>query len=150
MKISQKSAWNEETVENYLSKTAIPIRLSVVQDDYPLLCSVWFQYDADNQLLKCASHQSSALVRALKKTPKCSFEIAPNEPPYMGVRGKGEVTLTRQGTKATLEGLISRYLGKAESPLATWLLSRAEEEYVIEISPVWLTAWDYSQRMGEK
>ena len=147
MKISKNSAWNEQEISDYLSDAVIPIRLAVTQDDFPLLCSVWFTFDADRQIMKCASHQSSALIKALEKQPKCSFEIAPNEPPYRGVRGSGSVTLTRNSAEATLNTLISKYLATVSSPLADWLLSRAAEEFVIEITPAWITAWDYSHRM---
>ena len=150
MKISQTSAWTEEAIGTYLSESITPIRLAVQQDDYPLLCSVWFNFDPETGSLTCASHASSALIRALKKHPRCSFEVAPNEPPYKGVRGKGEVSLKKEGAESVLSGLISRYLGTTASPLANWLLSRSADEYVIEIKPVWVTAWDYSPRMDRR
>ena len=150
VQVSRQSAWSRKTIDSYLSGAVIPIRLAVPQGDYPLLCSIWFVYDEDAGLLKCASHESSLLVQALRDHPRCSFEIAPNDPPYKGVRGRGEVSLSKQNAEPVLNQLISRYLGTTDSPLADWLLGRAEEEYVLEITPVWLTGWDYSRRMGNR
>ncbi|MFT7689166.1 MAG: hypothetical protein ACI9FB_004534, partial [Candidatus Azotimanducaceae bacterium] len=92
---------------------------------------------------------SSQLVKLLSKNAKCAFEVAPNDPPYKGVRGRGEVTLTRDGVDETLHTLISRYLGDSNNSLAKWLLSRAEQEYVLEIKPTWITSWDYGHRMEQ-
>ena len=71
-----------------------------------------------------------------------------NEPPYRGVRGQGRAHLLPEAGAARLEVLLDRYLGDRESNLARWLLSRAEDEVAIRIEPSWLTAWDFSARMG--
>ena len=47
------------------------------------------------------------------------------------------------------EELIQRYLGGAESSVASWLLSRREEEMLISIEPVRLFSWDYRERMSD-
>jgi hypothetical protein len=31
--------------------------------------------------------------------------------------------------------------------LAKWLLDRKDDEYVLELSPSWMTSWDYGHRM---
>ena len=79
--------------------------------------------------------------------PNVGFEIALNAPPYKGVRGKGNATLTKENVSDTLHEVIVRFLGDTTSNLARWLLGRADEEYVIEIAPSWITSWDYSERM---
>ena len=79
--------------------------------------------------------------------PRVGFEIASNEPPYKGVRGKGNAKLTQENVSNTLHEVIVRFLGSTNSNLARWLLGRAEEEYVIKITPNWITSWDYSERM---
>jgi hypothetical protein len=147
MKIASTSAWSETGIEEYLSSSVMPIRLAVQDGEFPLVCSVWFLYDEARKSMLCASHDGSYLVKLIRKTPKCAFEIAPNEPPYHGVRGKADVLLHQDGVSELLDNLIRRYLGNSNDRLAKWLLSRVEQEWVLELKPRWLTAWDYSSRM---
>jgi len=147
MLISKTSAWSHEILASYLEDAAIPMRIATYGNEFPSICSVWFFFDPERELLLCASHKNSQLVKQLTRNNKCAFEIAPNDPPYKGVRGRGQVTLTHAGVEDTLHKLIDRYLGDSNDSLAKWLLDRKEEEYVIELSPSWITSWDYGHRM---
>ncbi len=118
-----------------------------MDEDFPALCSIWFEWNVEEGTLWCASHESSKLIKLLQKNPNCAFEVAPNDPPYKGVRGQGVATLMRKPAIEVLSRLIARYLGETDSSLARWLLSRQEGEFAICIKPVWLSAWDYSERM---
>ena len=55
--------------------------------------------------------------------------------------------MTRNDVEVTLKALIKRYLGTSNQSLAAWLLSRADDEYIVEIRPAWITSWDYGNRM---
>jgi hypothetical protein len=55
--------------------------------------------------------------------------------------------MTLGNAQQLLEQLIQRYAINPETYLAKWLLSRSDDEYVLCISPNWLTAWDFSSRM---
>ena len=147
MKISKSSAWDQSRIFSFLSENTIPIRLAVIQDKHPLSCSVWFAVDAETLVMSCVSHGKSQLVKSLMADPRVGFEVALNEPPYKGVRGKGNARLTQENVSNTLHEVIVRFLGSTDSYLARWLLGRAEQEYVIKITPNWITAWDYSERM---
>lgn len=125
----------------------VPIRLAVMDGDCPLICSVWFLFSPEESLFRCVSHGESQLIKLLRINPRVGFEIALNEPPYKGVRGKGVARLTQDGVADRLNSVILRFLGDTASGLAKWLLGRSEQEYVIEISPDWITSWDYSERM---
>lgn len=145
--IASNSAWSAEQVEKYLQSTDIPLRLACNgKEGYPVLCSMWFQL-TDNSLW-CASHESSRIIAALQQNPKCAFEIASNDMPYRGVRGQADVELHRNGAADVLERLMARYLDEANASLASWLRSRADGEYAIEIQPRWVSAWDYRHRMS--
>ena len=147
MKISKSSAWDQSRIFSFLSENTIPVRLAVIQDKHPLICSVWFSVDAETLVIRCVSHGKSQLIKSLMADPNVGFEIALNAPPYKGVRGKGNATLTKENVSDTLQEVIVRFLGDTTSNLARWLLGRADEEYVIEITPSWITSWDYSERM---
>tara|TARA_R110001599_G_scaffold353866_1_gene600956 strand:- start:76848 stop:77291 length:444 start_codon:yes stop_codon:yes gene_type:complete len=146
MSAKLKGPWSTDDITGFLGDVRYPLRLACVADDgYPRVVSVWFTY-LDGKLY-CASHNSSQLVALLRASPRVGFEVAPNDPPYYGVRGQGDAVLTEQGGARMLEQLLERYLGSHDSPLAKWLLSRSEDEVLITISPRRWYSWDYRERM---
>ena len=143
-----KGPWSETQIGEFLQSSTFPLRLATVaRDGFPRVVSVW--YLADGLNLHCVSHRDSQLVKLLRANNRVGFEVAPNEPPYHGVRGQGSATLSPLGEHDTLDQLIQRYLGGAESSVASWLLSRREEEMLISIEPVRLFSWDYRERMSD-
>ena len=148
MTVEIKGPWSAQRITQYLENATHPMRLaSVGADGYPRVVSLWYRYEAGNLL--CVTHKSAKLLSLLRKDNRVGFEVAPNEPPYMGVRGQGHCSIEPLGEKSTLEELLSRYLGGFDSSLANWLLSRSDEEVLITIAPIKLFAWDYSQRMAD-
>lgn len=145
--LSPKSAWSAPRVEEFFRSYVAPLRVAVqTESGFPLLLSLWFQYE-DGKLL-CATKGDSRVAQCLRRDPRCAFELAPNEPPYFGVRGRGKAGLASEGAVELLGGLIDRYLGSRDSDLAGWLLRNAEDEVAISIDIEWMIAWDYSNRMG--
>ena len=143
-----KGPWSRGEIEQFLADTRYPLRLACTgADGYPRVVSVWFSH-VDGRLF-CVSHRASALVGLLRDNPKVGFEVAPNEPPYHGVRGQGDAAVAEQGGAQMLENLLGRYLGGTESALARWLLSRSEDELLITISVKRWFSWDYRQRMTD-
>ena len=148
MILNKSSDWPEAEIHSYLASSKIPMRIATSTDAYPTLCSVWFLFDPVEGDLLCVSHKNSQLVTDLAANNKCAFEIAPNNPPYHGVRGKALATLSTDGSLEILTTVIQRYLGATDSRLAKWLIGRSAEEYVVRLKPVSLTSWDYSERMS--
>lgn len=143
--LSNKSGWNAAQVQRFLERSTIPIRIAVADGDYPLICSVWYEYlDGD---LCIVSHKGSKLAKLLRQAGRCAFEIAPNEAPYCGVRGKADVTASYDCAESALKRLIQRYLGDSNQGLANWLLGRVDDEIVFTLHPTWATSWDYGGRM---
>lgn len=145
--LSSSSAWTEERVEDFLGHFEAPLRLAVIDaSGYPLVCSLWFRY-AEGRLL-CATPLASKVATCLRANPRCGFELAPNEPPYFGVRGRGDASIKTDGADALLGELLDRYVGNRDSEFSKWLLNRDEEEALLEIEIRWMTSWDYSERMS--
>lgn len=138
--------WQAPEVEAFLASATIPVRLASNGRTYPLVQSLWFRYDAG--ALWCCTRADSVLVRRLTRDRHCAFEVSADLPPYRGVRGRGKATVLTEGAGTTLPALLERYLGGTDSPLATWLLSRLDEEVVIRIDDLVVTSWDYSARMA--
>lgn len=147
VQISDRSSWDGARIASFLGAYQGPLRIAANgRDGFPLLCSLWFQY-AGGRLL-CATQHDAKIARLLGEDERCGFEVAPNDPPYMGVRGRGRALMHSEGAGDLLGRLIDRYLDSRESELAGWLLKRADREVVIEIVPSWVSAWDYSGRMS--
>lgn len=145
--IAETSAWSLAKIETYLSETALPCRLAcVTADGFPHVTSLWSLY-RDGELL--FSVQRSAMLSSwLQENPRCGFEVAVNEPPYAGVRGRGTASVKPATDDTVLRALIDRFLGDDNPDLARWLLSRTATEMTITVRPHWVTAWDYGERMA--
>jgi nitroimidazol reductase NimA-like FMN-containing flavoprotein (pyridoxamine 5'-phosphate oxidase superfamily) len=148
MKISKKSTWTEGEIEVFLAAAKTPMRLAFNdRDGFPGVCSLWFYFDEG--CFWAATHKNSHVIKMLKQSGKVSLEVATNEYPYKGVRGKANVELTTDGASAVLNRLIDRYLVDGNNKLADWLLSRVADEYVLKVTPHTLNAWDFSSRMDK-
>jgi hypothetical protein len=114
---------------------------------FPVILSLWFLPEEDELL--AAVHRDARIVKRLRADPRCAFEIAPNEPPYRGVRGRAIASLDPNRASALLQRLLDRYLGSSDSSLGRFLLARAEEELIVRLQPSRIASWDYSQRMED-
>ena len=147
MNIHPQSAWSEAQIIDYLQQANTPLRIACLDnDDYPIVCSLWFTYK--DGALWAATHKSAHIIKLLQKKPQVGFEIATNEFPYKGVRGKADVSLFADNDVNTLEDVIDKYLQGSNQGLADWLLSRKDDEFALKISPLTINAWDFSHRMA--
>jgi hypothetical protein len=144
-----RGPWNKQETEMYLTDARYPLRLSCVgSDGFPRVVSLWYSYEAG--YFYCVTHQASKIASLLLADSRVGFEVSPNEPPYCGVRGQGRARLDPLGQSPMLQRLLDNYLGDTESKLASWLVSRSDEELLIQIEPVRLYTWDYRERMASK
>ncbi len=137
--------WDLSHIQGFLHSTVIPMRLATQGSAWPLVQSLWFTFDGS--ALWCCAQQGSIVARRLRSDRRCAFEIAADDPPYRGVRGRGVASLDPGPAPDLLSRLISRYHVDGESPLASWLLSRASDEVAIRIGALVVSSWDYSSRM---
>jgi nitroimidazol reductase NimA-like FMN-containing flavoprotein (pyridoxamine 5'-phosphate oxidase superfamily) len=136
----------DDSIQNYLQAIKIPLRLSCVdQDGWPVVLSLWFLYEDGN--FYCATPERARVVSYLRREPRCAFEVAGDEPPYCGVRGRAVATIDLESGWQVLEQLLVRYLGGTDNPLAETLLSRDEPEVAIRLEPQSFHSWNFSQRM---
>lgn len=144
--IAPSGPWTADEADAFLRECTLPLRLAVNgRDGYPRQLSLWYLWE--DGVLRCATHRSAHVATWLHADPRCSFELAPNEPPYYGLRGTADAQLTPLGDDPLLDRLIDRYLGRRDSYLARWLLSRRDEELVLSLRPSRLVSWDYRERM---
>lgn len=147
LNVRASSSWTAEQIADYLHACVHPLRLSLIADGAPLIVPLWFEFK--DGLLWCACSRQAKVARLVGEQGKCGFDVSDNTMPYRGVRGQGSVSLRPADGEPALRALIHRYLPRDDSDFARWLLSRADAEVAIVISPDWITAWDFSTRMTE-
>jgi nitroimidazol reductase NimA-like FMN-containing flavoprotein (pyridoxamine 5'-phosphate oxidase superfamily) len=141
-----RGPWSWNGIESYLRDTVVPARVACLSHTgWPIVLSLWYLYR--DGVLWCASQSNAQVIRRLREDPRCAFEIAPNEPPYCGVRGQGRASVEATQGAEILRGLVARYIGSKDSELARWLFSRSDQEVAIRIEPVRIVTWDYRKRM---
>ena len=138
--------WDEARIERHFDESRVPLRLACADGaGWPVVVSLWYLRDAG--ALWCATPAHSSVARWLAREPRCGFEVAPNEPPYFGVRGRGTAELVPAEGDRVLRRLAERYLGGDSSAFARWLLARRVAEVAIRIMPSRVVSWDFRERM---
>lgn len=136
----------DDSIQNYLQAIKIPLRLSCVDEaGWPVVLSLWFLYEDSS--FYCATPERAKVVSYLRREPRCAFEVAADEPPYCGVRGRAVATIDLETGWQILERLLVRYIGGTDNPLAETLLSRDDPEVAIRLEPQTFHTWNFSQRM---
>jgi nitroimidazol reductase NimA-like FMN-containing flavoprotein (pyridoxamine 5'-phosphate oxidase superfamily) len=135
----------------YLIDSDIPIRLSCLSTlDWPIVLSLWYVYK--NEKFYCATQNTAKIIKYLKRSPKCGFEIAGDRFPYHGIRGYGNTSILKDKGEDILLILLQKYFkGQESSTLYKLLLSEKhlQNEVAIEITPVYIFEWDFKKRMSD-
>jgi hypothetical protein len=135
-------------VREYLMDSCIPIRLACINvDGWPNNSILWYVYLEER--IFCATQRNAKIIEYLSGNPKCGFKVAGDLPPYRGVRGWGYAILDKVRGVEILYMLIKKYLRDEKSSLAYFLLRRNENEMAIEITPLSMFSYDYSDRMKD-
>ena len=138
--------WSMDAIERYLRTGVLPVRLaSIAADGSPVVLSLWYLYEEGS--IWCATQRTSRIIARLEREPRCGFEIAADSIPYRGVRGRARATIDVHRGATLLPRLLSRYLGGTDSPLASWLLARAQHEVAIRLDHMRVSTWDFTDRM---
>jgi hypothetical protein len=146
--ITKQSAWNNSEIELFLASQNTPMRIAVEDTElFPMICSVWHLYH--DKVIYAVAHKNSKLIKKITAKPHCAFEIAPNEPPYKGVRGQANCIISEHDCSTKLHQLLDRFLGDGYEELRGFLSSRSDDERVIELHIHKITAWDFSKRMNQ-
>jgi len=99
--------WTKSRVREFLAEARIPMRLAANTDSgFPIVLSLWFLAEEDELL--AVVHRDARIAKRLTADPRCAFEIAPNEPPYRGVRGQAIASLDPNRASSLLERLLGR------------------------------------------
>lgn len=142
---------NSKNTIQYLIDSDIPIRLACLStSNYPIVVSLWYVYI--DEKFYCATQNKAKIIRYLRCSPKCGFEIAGDRFPYHGIRGYGNASILKDRGEDILRMLLQKYFkGKEKSRLYKLLLSEKhlQNEVAIEIEPFTIFEWDYKERMTD-
>lgn len=131
-----------------LELSITPLRIACNTDQgFPLIVPLWFLFEQGS--FYSVTYRNAKLLSHLWANNRVGFEVANNEPPYAGVRGRGEVTLLEGEGDKWLPRLLQRYRINPQSQLARGLMSRIDDEITIRLTPLQMSGWDYSQRMRD-
>ena len=134
-----------------LLQSRLNMQLATVDEEgYPTIQPVWFYYDKDSDKIYTGTQKTTKKILNIRRNPdKIYFSIDDETFPYKGVKGRGEARISEDTEKnvATIETLNLKYLGSTEHPLAKMLMENARNgiEVVIEITPRFFSAWDFSK-----
>lgn len=137
--------WGVDQVTRWLDDARIPVRLSVLAPRGPLVVSLWYRFDGE--AIWCATRSGADVVAHVRSDARVGIEVAPDLPPYRGVRGTGRAEVVPERGADTLELLLDRYLDAVNEPLAEQLRGNADDEVALRIGSLTLTSWDFSARM---
>lgn len=138
--------WDRARMESFLANEVIPVRLATSGRTGAMVQSMWFDY-CDGQIW-CSTQADSVVVARIRRDPRVGYEVAPDDPPYHGVRGRALADIVHLGADEVLDRLIAKYLDDPQSTLARWLRSRRTTEVSLRLTPLTMRSWDYSARMS--
>jgi len=139
---------SDDELVRRLELSITPLRIACnTEAGFPLIVPLWFLFE--NGSFYSITYRNAKLLSHLWADNRVGFEVANNEPPYAGVRGRGEVTLLEGEGEHWLPRLLQRYQINPQSQLARGLMARIDDEITIRLTPQQMSGWDYSPRMKD-
>jgi PPOX class probable F420-dependent enzyme len=115
----------------------------------PNIQPVWFYYDKDEGKLLIITSKVAKKTQNLRNRPTIYFSIDDSNPPYKGVKGKGNATIVEDPNRIVpqAEKISIKYLGTLDHPAAKEMADRSKngEGILVEISPKFFSTWDFGK-----
>jgi general stress protein 26 len=144
----------EQETKNILTTGTLMIHLGTVDEKgHANIHPAWYYYDPFANKLYVQTGKQSKKTYNLRNNEIIYFCIDDQNPPYKGVRGKGSVKIHEDVNfnMPIAEKILIKYLGNLEQPSAEMLLAAQKKGQlvVLEISPIYYSAWDNGKQMGQ-
>ena len=115
----------------------------------PNIQPVWFYYDKEQGKLLIITSKVAKKTQNLRNRPTIYFSIDDANPPYKGVKGKGNATIVEDPNRIVpqAEKISIKYLGTLDHPAAKEMADRSKngEGILVEISPKFFSTWDFGK-----
>lgn len=145
-----RSDVTESEIRKFL-ESRLNMQLATLDSEgYPVIQPVWFYFDSNTSKLYMGTQKMSRKIKHIRDNPdRIYFSIDDENFPYKGVKGRGVAAISEdiQKNVAMIEKINLKYLATLDHPLAKMLSDNARKgvEVVIEITPKFFSAWDYSK-----
>jgi|SRR4029453_7606494 len=141
---------SESEIIKFLLDSKLNLHLGTIdQDHYPNIHPTWYIYDDTKDVILVETAKQSKKTSNLKKNDKIYFCVDDGNPPYKGIRGKGNVRISSdpETNLPIAEKIMLKYLGSIDHPMAKILLEnvRNGNSVILEIKPKYYSTWDYSR-----
>jgi uncharacterized pyridoxamine 5'-phosphate oxidase family protein len=142
---------SERDIKDFLTTKVLNIHLGTVDENgHANIHPAWYYYEDSKEKIYVETGRHSKKMENLARNNTIYFCIDDPNPPYKGVRGKGNVEVRRDVTFNVLiaQKIHLRYLGNLEHPIAQELMDAIKkgQSVVLEISPKYYSTWDYSKQ----
>jgi nitroimidazol reductase NimA-like FMN-containing flavoprotein (pyridoxamine 5'-phosphate oxidase superfamily) len=142
--------FSENEVRKFLLNSKLNLHLGTIDSDhFPNIHPTWYIYDDSKDVIFVETGKQSKKTSNLKKNDKIYFCVDDGNPPYKGVRGKGNVRILSDpdANLPIVEKIMLKYLGSTSHPMAKILLEnvRNGNSVILEIKPKYYSTWDYSR-----
>ena len=140
----------EAEVNNFLEGKLNMQIATIDEEGYPMIQPTWFLYDNDSGKIYITTSKMTRKAQNIQRNlDKIYFSIDDENIPYKGVKGRAVARISEDTQKnlPIIEKINIKYLGTLEHPLAKRLMesTRNGSEVVIEITPKFFSAWDFSK-----
>jgi nitroimidazol reductase NimA-like FMN-containing flavoprotein (pyridoxamine 5'-phosphate oxidase superfamily) len=141
---------SESEIIKFLLDSKLNLHLGTIDPDrYPNIHPTWYIYDDTKDVILVETAKQSKKTSNLKKNDKIYFCVDDGNPPYKGIRGKGNVRISSdpETNLPIAEKIMLKYLGSIDHPMAKILLEnvRNGNSVILEIKPKYYSTWDYSR-----
>jgi PPOX class probable F420-dependent enzyme len=139
-----------EEAERFLESKLVLQIATIDEKVEPNIQPVWFYYDKEEEKLLILTSRLAKKTQNLRNRPTIYFSIDDENPPYKGVKGKGNATIVEDPNRIVpqAEKISMKYLGTLDHPVAKEMADRSKsgEGVLVEISPKFFSTWDYGKR----
>lgn len=141
----------EDEVNRFL-QSKLNLQLATIDEEgYPNIQPLWFLYEKESGKIYVATQKTTRKARNLYKNSKIYFSIDDENFPYKGVKGRAIVKISEDvdWNIPIVEKISIKYLGTIDNPLAQMIMENTKKgiQIVIEISPMFFSAWDFGKSM---
>jgi len=146
---SEIPSMTKEEAEKFL-ESKLNLQLATIDEQGdPNIQPVWFYYDKDEEKLWINTSKFAKKTQNILKRSTIYFSIDDENPPVRGVKGKGIATIIDDLKKVVPLGdkISLKYLGTLDHPIAKMIAEDSKKGGVVlvEISPKFLSTWDYGK-----
>jgi Pyridoxamine 5'-phosphate oxidase len=144
----------EQEIKDILTTGTLMIHLGTVDEKgHANIHPLWYYYDPSINKLYVQTGKQSKKTYNLRNNETIYFCIDDQNPPYKGVRGKASVNIHEDVNFniPIAEKILIKYLGNLQHPSAQTLLAAQKKGQlvVLEVSPIYYSAWDNSKQIGQ-